>query len=168
MSARDTSVNHFLEPLRPFLSDKAITEIVVNRPGQVYFETRAGWKAKDVPQLTYEHLIKLGVAVAKFAGENVLFQSTVPILSAVLPGGERAQFVMPPACRADTVSLTIRKPSFDVRTLDTYISDGFFATSTFTTCRRPTNGEQSFFNAALSLAKTWSLPAKREAVRRPS
>lgn len=27
MSARDTSVNHFLEPLRPFLSDKAITEI---------------------------------------------------------------------------------------------------------------------------------------------
>ena len=126
MSARDTSVNHFLEPLRPFLSDKAITEIVVNRPGQVYFETRAGWKAKDVPQLTYEHLIKLGVAVAKFAGENVLFQSTVPILSAVLPGGERAQFVMPPACRADTVSLTIRKPSFDVRTLDTYISDGFF------------------------------------------
>lgn len=126
MSARDTSVNHFLEPLRPFLSDKAITEIVVNRPGQVYFETRAGWKAKDVPQLTYEHLIKLGVAVAKFAGENVLFQSTVPILSAVLPGGERAQFVMSPACRADTVSLTIRKPSFDVRTLDTYISDGFF------------------------------------------
>lgn len=90
MSARNTSVNHFLEPLRPFLSDKAITEIVVNRPGQVYFETRAGWKAKDVPQLTYEHLIKLGVAVAKFAGENVLFQSTVPILSAVLPGGERA------------------------------------------------------------------------------
>ena len=60
MSARNTSVNHFLEPLRPFLSDKAITEIVVNRPGQVYFETRAGWKAKDVPQLTYEHLIKLG------------------------------------------------------------------------------------------------------------
>ena len=35
MSGRDTSVNHFLEPLRPFLSDKTITEIVVNRPGQV-------------------------------------------------------------------------------------------------------------------------------------
>lgn len=96
MSGRDTSVNHFLEPLRPFLNDNTITEIVVNRPGQVYFETRAGWRAEDVPQLTYEHLIKLGVAVAKFAGENVLFQSTVPILSAVLPGGERAQFVMPP------------------------------------------------------------------------
>lgn len=126
MTDRSTSVNHFLEPLQPFLDTPEITEIVVNRPGQVYFETRAGWQSEAVPALTYDHLIKLGVAVAKFAGENVLFQSTVPILSAVLPGGERSQFVMPPACKAGTVSLTIRKPSFDVRTLDTYIADSFF------------------------------------------
>lgn len=111
MTDRSTSVNHFLEPLQPFLDTPEITEIVVNRPGQVYFETRAGWQSEAVPALTYDHLIKLGVAVAKFAGENVLFQSTVPILSAVLPGGERSQFVMPPACKAGTVSLTIRKPS---------------------------------------------------------
>lgn len=126
MTDRSTSVNHFLEPLQPFLDTPEITEIVVNRSGQVYFETRAGWQSEAVPALTYDHLIKLGVAVAKFAGENVLFQSTVPILSAVLPGGERSQFVMPPACKAGTVSLTIRKPSFDVRTLDTYIADSFF------------------------------------------
>ena len=69
MTDRSTSVNHFLEPLQPFLDTPEITEIVVNRSGQVYFETRAGWQSEAVPALTYDHLIKLGVAVAKFAGE---------------------------------------------------------------------------------------------------
>lgn len=125
-SSRSTSVNHFLEPFRPFLDDPSVTEIVVNRPGQVYTESRNGWRSHEVPALTFERLKQLGVAAAKFAGENVLFQSTVPILSAVLPDGERAQFVMPPACKAETISVTIRKPSFQVRELETYVAESFF------------------------------------------
>ena len=127
MTNRDTSVNHFLEPLRPYLQDKAITEIVVNRPGQIYYETRAGWESEDAPLLTYDHLHKFGIAAAKYTGENLTFQSETPILSAMLPGGERAQFVMPPACRPETVSLTIRKPALDVRELDCFIADGLFS-----------------------------------------
>ena len=51
---------------------------------------------------------------------------TSPIVSAVLPGGERSQFVMPPACFDGTFSITIRKPSFHVRTMEEYLADGFF------------------------------------------
>ena len=121
-----TSIRHFLEPLAPFLNDPSVTEIVINRPQQVYVEARGRWVATEVPELTYAYLLQLGVANAHYAGENLAFSSTSPILSCVLPDGERAQYVMPPACKAGTVSLTIRKPSFQVREIDEYISGGFF------------------------------------------
>ena len=123
---KDLSVRHLLQLFKPFLQDKAVTEIAVNRPGQIYVEKKGQWEAHNIPELTYETLISLGTAVAAYAGENVMFNSTVPVLSAVLPDGERAQFVMPPACRDKTVSVTIRKPSFAIRELETYANDGFF------------------------------------------
>ena len=55
-----------------------------------------------------------------------MFGESTPIVSAVLPNGERSQFVMPPACKDGTISITIRKPGFTVRTLDSYVKDGFF------------------------------------------
>lgn len=126
---KSLSVKQLLMPLTQFLNDESVTEIVVNKPGQVYVEKHGQWESfesDDLKVLTYNYLQSLGVAVAAFAGENVMFESTVPILSAVLPGGERAQFVMPPACKDGTISITIRKPSFRIRKLETYASDGFF------------------------------------------
>lgn len=121
------SIRFFLQPLNPFLSDETVTEIAVNRPGQVYTESSGKWIPHEIPELTYEHLVNMGVAAASFAGENLVFSSTEPVLSVTLPGGERAQFVMPPACRDGTISLTIRKPSFQIRTLENFIRDGFFS-----------------------------------------
>src|SRR6185312_12373771 len=42
------------------------------------------------------------------------------------PTGERAQFVIPPACEAGNVSITIRLPSKQTKTLAQYQQDGFF------------------------------------------
>lgn len=122
----DTVLRHLLAPFRPFLDSPTITEIAVNRPGRVFVEDTGEWKSFDVPELTYEKLIQLGVTNAKFAGENVVFESTVPILSAVMPDGERAQYVMPPACREECVSLTIRKPSKRILQIDDFVASGFF------------------------------------------
>lgn len=47
-------------------------------------------------------------------------------MSAVLPGQERVQFVMPPAAEHGTISVTIRKPTFVRRTLEDYAAQGFF------------------------------------------
>lgn len=124
---KTVSVRFFLEPLSGFLRDETVTEIVVNRPGQVYTENSGRWRSYNVPELTFEHLVNLGVAAAAFAGENLVFSGTDPVLSVTLPGGERAQFVMPPACKDGTVSLTIRKPSFRILTLKNFIEDGFFS-----------------------------------------
>ncbi|MDA1379087.1 hypothetical protein PCI56_03465 [Plesiomonas shigelloides subsp. oncorhynchi] len=62
---------------------------------------------------------------AAYTKNNI--DAVTPILSAVLPDGERVQFVRPPACEANTISLTIRKPSKAVRTLDDYQTDGYFS-----------------------------------------
>lgn len=123
-TSKDTSVLFMLEPLKPFFEDPQVTEICVNSPGEVFTERAGKWVRHAVPALSFDHLRRLGTAVATFA--NTTFGDSTPIVSAVLPHGERSQFVMPPACKDGTISITIRKPSFDVKTLESYIESGFF------------------------------------------
>ncbi len=121
----DASVWALFEPLLTWLSDPTITEIAVNRPGEVWFEANNRWMCATVDRLTFAHLESMATAVAAYTKNNI--DAVTPILSAVLPDGERVQFVRPPACEANTISLTIRKPSKAVRTLDDYQTDGYFS-----------------------------------------
>lgn len=123
-TSRDTAVRFQLQPFRRFFEDEKVTEICVNRPGEVFTERAGKWESHEVSVLTFEYLKRLGTAVATYA--NTTFGDSTPIVSAVLPDGERSQFVMPPACKDGTISITIRKPSFDVKTLESYIESGFF------------------------------------------
>lgn len=121
---RAASVNFHLEFAKEWMEDPAITEVCVNRPGEVFVERSNEWERHEVPSLTQEHLESLATATAKFANNDV--SENRPILSAILPGGERVQIVLPPACEHGTVSVTIRKPSFDILTLADYQKQGFF------------------------------------------
>ena len=121
---RAVSVNYLLTFAQVWIEDPQITEICVNRPGEVFCERQNAWERHEVPELTFAHLMSLATATAKFASNDV--SENHPILSAIMPGGERIQIVLPPACEHGTVSVTIRKPSFKVRTLDDYDKQGFF------------------------------------------
>ena len=104
--------------LGSFLEDKSLFEIVINRPGQVLTEGIDGWRAYNVPSLTFEKLLRLARAIGSFSDQMISEQN--PVLSATLPGNERIQIVMPPATPKDTISITIRKPStatFDLEQL---------------------------------------------------
>lgn len=122
--SRAASVDYFLQPLRQWLDDRTITEIAINRPGEVFCEANGMWQHYAVPQLDLAALTSFAVAIAKFSEKDL--SSERPLLSAVLPGSERIQVVIPPACEADTVSITIRKPSFARITLDDYVGSNFF------------------------------------------
>lgn len=124
-SANDQSVRFLQEDLQEFLDRDGVTEVVVNRPGEVWTEVQGAWVRYDAPKVDFQLLRAYGNAVAVFS--NNAWDDRRPILSAVLPDGERSQFVMPAACEPKTISLTIRKPSFQMRTLDTYEESGFFA-----------------------------------------
>lgn len=99
-----------------------ITEIVVNRPGEIGIETGKGWQFFDAPQLTFENLMKLSNAIVIF--NNGKLTQTNAIHSVTLPGGERGQIVCPPVTMQNIVSITIRKPSSERFSLDDYTKSG--------------------------------------------
>lgn len=122
--ARDATVKELLRPLQRFLDDEAITEICINRPGTVFIEAGAQWERVAVPELTLEHCWSLATAVATFTEQIISAQK--PILSAMLPNGERLQVLVPPAVEPDRVSFTIRRPSSAIKSLEQYDKEGAF------------------------------------------
>ena len=87
---------HHLAPLRGLLDAPEVTELVINRPGEVGVEGSGGWQWADCPQLSVPWLETLANAMANFTKQKV--SASMPICSTSLPTGERVQIVAPPAC----------------------------------------------------------------------
>lgn len=120
--ARDASVRELLRPLLPYLDIPGATEICVNRPMEVFVEAGATWTKHSAPELTLDRCYSLAGAVATFTEQQI--GPMYPILSAVLPKGERMQIVMPPVCDHDTVTFSIRRPNDTIKTLNQYEAEG--------------------------------------------
>lgn len=118
-------VRELLSPLSPFLCDKSLYEVIVNQPGKVVTEGAGGWRTHELPELSYDRLMRLARAIASFSNQSI--DESRPILSATLPDDERIQIVIPPATTKATVSITIRKPSSVSLSLDDLESGGIFA-----------------------------------------
>lgn len=105
---QDASVlDHYLAPLAALMAPDDVTELVVNRPGEIGVEDGQGWRWRDAPALDEVWLSTLALASAAYTAQDV--SAEAPVCSTVLPGGVRCQIVVPPA--AEHVSLTLRKPS---------------------------------------------------------
>jgi type IV secretion system protein VirB11 len=121
----DTAVlMHHLAPLQPYLAAQDVTELVINRPGEIGVEGSGGWRWHEVRELTAPWLSTLATAAAAYTRQDVT--ASEPICSTVLPGGERCQIVLPPAAPAGQPSLTIRKPSAAEFAMDDLVRAGLF------------------------------------------
>ena len=109
-----------------FMSDPDITEICINRPGEIWLERRGGWQRVEVSTLTFDRARQFCVSVVNESNTGQRITDMDPVVSLTFPTGQRAQFVIPPACSAGRISITIRLPSKHTRTLDQYQDDGFF------------------------------------------
>jgi type IV secretion system protein VirB11 len=118
-------VRELLSPIGHFLKDESLYEIVVNRPGVVLTEGPAGWRKHDVPNLTFEKLMRLARAVASYSHQAI--DEAHPLLSATLPDEHRIQIVIPPATTDGTVSITLRNPSAVTLTLNDLEAAGLFS-----------------------------------------
>lgn len=103
-----------------------VTEICINRPGEFYLERADGWHRVDAPSLTLERARQFCTAVVNESNTGQRITDIEPIVSLTFPTGQRAQFVIPPACEAGTISITIRLPSRHARSLSQYREQGFF------------------------------------------
>ncbi|WP_282128035.1 P-type DNA transfer ATPase VirB11 [Roseobacter litoralis] len=114
----------FLAPIQHHLDRPDVIELCINRPQELFVETCDGWKVERIEALGYSHLNGLASTVASFTRQSI--GPTKPILSGALPGGERIQIVLPPAVPQGTVSITIRKPSERIFSLEDFEKAGMF------------------------------------------
>ena len=125
--------NEFLEyqyhvlGIQEYLQSERVTEICINRPGELYLETIDGWEHVKVPSLTFERARQFCTAVVNESNTGQRITDADPMVSLTFPTGQRAQFVIPPACDPGKVSITIRLPARQSRNLEQYEKDGFFA-----------------------------------------
>src|SRR5688572_7329391 len=103
-----------------------VTEICINRPGELYLEASGGWQRISVPTLSFERARQFCTAVVNESNTGQRITEADPVVSLTFPTGQRAQFVIPPACDAGRISITIRLPSKHAKTLQQYQQDGFF------------------------------------------
>jgi type IV secretion system protein VirB11 len=112
--------------IREYMASPDVTEICINQPGEIYLESRGGWRRVEVPTLTFDRARQFCTAVVNESNTGQRITDIDPVVSLTFPTGQRAQFVIPPACDAGKVSITIRLPSKQTKTLTQYQEDGFF------------------------------------------
>ena len=117
--AENVYLNSYLAPFGEWLACDDVTEILVNRPHEIWIE-RLGFaqmERHDAPQVDGQLLERLAHQIARINHQGVSRAS--PLLAAILPGGARVQMVLPPATRGD-VALAIRKHRLQDMTLESY------------------------------------------------
>lgn len=113
-----------LEPIDHLLSRDDVTDLYVNRPGEIWVETLGGAiERHDVAALDSAMLNRLVGQIAAFSHQGINREH--PLLSAILPDGSRVQAIAPPATRG-AMALAIRKHVSSDLSLDDYVADGAF------------------------------------------
>jgi len=112
----------FLAPLRPYLEESGVSEVSLNRPGEVWIDREGseGMTRIEIPELTEERIWSLARQVASKSHQRV--SNEEPLLSATLPTGERIQFAMPPISPKGAFS--IRKQSVRNLRIEDYTETG--------------------------------------------
>ena len=96
---RSVYLDAYLAPFREWLECDTVTEILVNRPGEVWVEdaSRAGMHKVVRPEIDDRLIQRLAEQVARVSHQGINREH--PLLGATLPGGARVQFCGPPAAR---------------------------------------------------------------------
>ena len=114
-----------LAPFEATLSRADVTDIYVNRPGELWIETLGGAIERQEDQSLNElTLARLARQVAALTHQGVSREH--PLLAATLPDGSRIQVVAPPATRGP-MALAIRRQVAAALTLLDYEAGDHFA-----------------------------------------
>jgi type IV secretion system protein VirB11 len=115
----------YLAPLAKTLARPDVTDIYVNRPGEIWVETLGGaMERHETPGLDAAVLGRLARQIAALSHQGISREH--PLLSASLPDGARVQVIAPPATRGD-LALAIRKHVSSDLSLNDYVKAGAFA-----------------------------------------
>lgn len=121
MDGNNSFLTLFLAPVKEFLEDDSVSEVLINGHQQIYIE-RAG-KLEEIPaRFVSESALRAAAAnIAKSVGR--ILDEMHPRLDARLPDGSRVHSVIPPLSRVGTV-IAIRKFKKDTLTIEKLLSFG--------------------------------------------
>ena len=108
-------------PIQPLLDDPTITEIMVNRPDQVYAERGGKIFLTDKTFRDDSHIMRIIEKIVMPLGRRV--DESSPMVDARLPDGSRVNAIVPPLAVKGPV-LTVRKFSREPLTVDDLINFG--------------------------------------------
>lgn len=149
----------YLAPLAFALERSDVTDIYINRPGELWLETLGGQIERyEVPALEGALLSRLARQVAALNHQGISREH--PLLSASLPDGSRIQIAQPPATRGE-IAIAIRKHVSADLTLDDYVS-----ADAFREVRTAVNAQSAVIDRVRELLDAGDIGnALREAVR---
>ncbi len=102
----ESTVEHFLAPLLPFLRDPEVSEVMVNTPNDIYVEKHGRVVKTDAKFEDDEALLAAVNNVLQFTGKRMSDEH--PLIDSRLPDGSRVHVVLGKLCRTGTC-MTIRK-----------------------------------------------------------
>lgn len=115
------SLEFFLDPIKQYLQDDTVTEIMVNGHDEIYIERRGQLEETNARFQSADTLLSAVHNIAQYVGREI--DEMRPVLDARLPNGSRVHAVIPPSARRGTY-LTIRKFSKDRLTLEDLLEFG--------------------------------------------
>ena len=121
VSSRQTVVKRIedevlgLGPLEPLLSDKSVSDILVNGANQVYVERRGKLERTDVRFNNDAHLLNIIDRIVSAVGRRI--DESSPMVDARLKDGSRVNAVIPPLA-LDGPSLSIRRFAVELLSMD--------------------------------------------------
>lgn len=120
----DASVRNQLRLLGidEYLNRDGVTELVINRPNELFLERTDGWERIEDGRFSLTALNQFANTLAIYNEKHITQQS--PMHSVTLPDGERGHIMIPPTCEQQTIVFALRKPSNNRFTLDSYIGSG--------------------------------------------
>ena len=121
MSANNDFLVLFLEPVRAYLEDDDVSEILINGPAAVYVEKKGALQRVDARFASEPALRAAATNIAKSVGRTL--DDANPRLDARLPDGSRVHAVIPPLARCGTV-VAIRKFKRDTLTVEKLLAFG--------------------------------------------
>ena len=102
----ETTVEHFLGPVLPFLQDEAVAEVMINRFDEIYIERKGQLIRTDVSFSDDAAFMAAVNNVLQYTGKRV--DPLNPLVDARLPDGSRVHVVLAPLSRGGTL-MCIRK-----------------------------------------------------------
>lgn len=142
----------YLQPFRQWLDRDTVTEILINRPGEVWIEDSAHPQMQRIEAAEIDDRLvqRLAEQVARVSHQGINREH--PLLGATLPDGARVQFCGPPATRRHWAMAIRRHRRLDLP-LDAYDSGPIGAVAEQP---MPDPAEQpiAFLRAAIAAKKT--------------